>query len=795
MKSQIVYGMIVVDIQVKEVNELKPPKNRLPLMITVSAVLCAVVAVFSVIIIRSADESMMRDRIDENKLSMHQAAEMVQAEIVEKKELISASAASLSGTEKSFDKLLKKKGKAFKKIAGAGGFDKLLIADLEGNASDVKGNAYTVSGIGFFNKAIAGESGVSDKPQSGLLDDGGSAVVYYAPITGEDGVIAVLMGFSPAGLNVSDFTGDSMNSRSGMYILDRSGAAIMTSFTAEGSSFYDDAKSSRYADGSDSGYREVEVRTEKEPAEGEDAPKVTEVTTDSFAGDITDSKGFLRWLNDKKKVSRIYLKKPLSVNGWTLFYVRPVELSESTVSYMIRSRLLLSGIVAIFIVTIIFLLWLQWRSGKRITALASRDEITGRFNWQSFVAICDARLKSRSWWKSNHAALCIDINRFTLYNDYYGHKAGDELLRYIAETLEQTCSSREMSARRCRDIFVALWNYSSKDELQKRIEGFFSRVKDGPNSENISISVGVYLLNEKDKDIVHAIDMATIAEQTVEDAKVDTVTFFDEKIRARMTEEHELEQMMHSALEKDEFKLFIQPKHRVSDGALGGAEALVRWISEEKGFISPGRFIPLFEKNGFVGPVDNYILEQLCIFQRSRLRKGYKTVPISVNVSRVQLSNPNLAQEICDIVDKYSVPHKYIDIELTESACFDDMDVLIDTIKQLRSMGFPVSMDDFGSGYSSLNLLKELPFDTLKIDGEFFRNVTDANRANIVVKNIIDLAKSLNMTVVAEGIETQEQVDFLKTTECDLIQGYFYSKPISAKDFEQYMSKHRIENK
>ena len=289
--------------------------------------------------------------------------------------------------------------------------------------------------------------------------------------------------------------------------------------------------------------------------------------------------------------------------------------------------------------------------------------------------------------------------------------------------------------------------------------------------------------------------MASIAEQTVEDAKVDTVTYFDEKIRNRMTEEHELEKMMHSALENDEFKLFIQPKHRVGDGALGGAEALVRWISPEKGFISPGKFIPLFEKNGFVGPVDNYILEQLCIFQRNRLRRGYKTVPISVNVSRVQLSDPNLAHEICAIVDKHSVPHKYIDIELTESACFDDMEVLVNTITKLRSMGFPVSMDDFGSGYSSLNLLKELPFDTLKIDGEFFRNVTDANRANIVVKNIIDLAKSLHMTVVAEGIETQEQVDFLRTTECDLIQGYFYSKPISAKDFEEYMSKHKIDSK
>ena len=774
---------------------MKPQKNRLPIMIAASIVLCAIVAVLSVIMINSADDSMMRDKIDENKQSMQQAAAKVQKDLDTKSDFISASAASLSGTEKSFDKLLEKKSKELKKFAKSGGFEKLLMADTEGSAYDDKGNAFTVSGIGYYTKAVSGESGISEVPQNGITGSGKSSVVYYAPITGEEGIIAVLLGFAPAELNVSDYTDYALNPYSGMYILDRSGHPVMSSLTASGGSFYDYAKSSRYADGSDPGYRKVEIRTQEQSEEGEDAPKVLKITTDYYAGDITNSRSFLSWLSDHENVSSIYFKKKLSTNGWTLFYVRSVNLSESTVSFIILSRVLLFGIVAIFLAAMIIMLLLQWLSGKKITALAYRDEITGRANWQKFVAVCNARLGGKSWWTSKHAALCIDINRFTIYNDYYGQKAGNRLLQYLAETLELMCSSREMSARRSGDIFVVLWNYSSVDELNKRIDDLFSLIKDGPNSENVSLSVGVYLLTEDDKDVLHAVDMASIAEQTVGDAKVNTVTYFDEKIRAQMTEEHELEKMMHVALDRDEFKLFIQPKHRVCDGALGGAEALVRWINPEKGFISPGKFIPLFEKNGFVGPVDNYILEQLCIFQRNRLRRGYKTVPISVNVSRVQLSDPNLAHEICSIVDKHSVPHKYIDIELTESACFDDMDVLITTITKLRSMGFPVSMDDFGSGYSSLNLLKELPFDTLKIDGEFFRNVTDANRANIVVKNIIDLAKSLNMTVVAEGIEEQEQVDFLKTTECDLIQGYFYSKPISAKDFEDYMAKHKIENR
>ena len=774
---------------------MKHQKNKLSLMILASVVLCVIVAIFCIIVINTADDSMMQDKIDENKISMQQAAAKVQKDFNAKSDYISAAADSLSGSENNFEKLIGKKSKELKKLAKSGDFELILIADPDGNAYDYEGNVYAVSKLAFFAKASAGHSGISGKINPGIPGVSNDAIAYYAPITGEEDNIAFLVGFVPAVLHVADYTDYALNPYSGMYILDSSGKVIMSSQSAAGGSFYNSVRDNKYADGTDAGYRKVETRSEEQSEEGEDAPKELTVSTDYYAGDITNSRSFFSLLSDNENVSSIYFKKKLSTNGWTLFYVRSVTLSESTVSFIILSRVLLFGIVAIFFVAMVAMLLIQWLNGRKITEMAYKDEITGCANWQKFVALCNSRLSNKIWWKSKHAALCIDINRFTIYNDYYGHKAGNRLLKYIAETLELMCSSREMSARRSGDIFVVLWSYSSADDLTKRINDLFELVKDGPNGENVSLSVGVYLLADGDKDIVHAVDMASITEQTIDDAKTNTVAYFDEKLRSAMTEEHELEKMMHVALEKDEFKLYIQPKHRVRDGALGGAEALVRWINPEKGFISPGKFIPLFEKNGFVGPVDNYILEQLCIFQRNRLRRGYKTVPISVNVSRVQLSDPNLAHEICSIVDKYNVPHKYIDIELTESACFDDMDVLITTITKLRSMGFPVSMDDFGSGYSSLNLLKELPFDTLKIDGEFFRNVTDAHRANVVVKNIIDLAKSLDMTVVAEGIESQEQVDFLRTTDCDLIQGYFYSKPISAKEFEDYMSKQKIENK
>lgn len=778
---------------------MKSTNSRLPILIAASVVLCLVISALSMAVINSADRSMMEDKVNENKASMQQTTANVQKDITAKCDFIRSMANAISDSEEDFDKVISRHRKDLRSYADNGGFVSVLIADTEGNAQNLDGESFSIADRSYFKAAVKGNSGVSDRVKTRIPVGSDYVVVYYAPITYYNGTVAVLIGLTPAEIDIADYVDASQDLQSGMYILDAKGNLVMSSHADGASSFYDYVKDSKYADGKSGDYRALEAAETEETQAGDTAssaegetPVLQEKVTDFYAGDITNAKGFFGWLTNHDNTSRIYFKKNLSQNNWTLFYVRTVELSESTISFMVLNRVLLFSIVLIFLLAMIIMLWLQWRSARKMAKLAYKDEVTGRANWQKFEITCNNRLSSKNWWTTNHAALHININRFTIYNDYYGHKTGDLMLKYIAETLELMCSAKEVAAHRSADKFVVMWSYTDKQQLEDRINDFFNLLHDAPKSENVSVTVGVYLMTKEDKDIVTAIDLASLAEQTVDYAKSNTIVFFDEKLRAAMTEEHELENLMHIALANDEFKLYMQPKHRVKDGALAGAEALVRWINPEKGFISPGKFIPLFEKNGFVGEVDNYILEQLCKFQQSRLTGNKKIVPISVNVSRVQLSNPNLAQEICAIVDKYRVPHKYIDLELTESACFDDTKLLINTINKLREMGFPVSMDDFGSGYSSLNLLKDLPFDTLKIDGEFFRNVTDLDRANVVVKNIIDLAKSLNMTIVAEGIETDEQVAFLRTTECDLIQGYYYSKPISAEEFETYLSKNKV---
>lgn len=764
---------------------LKISKVKLPALIVSGVLLCVIVAASCITVINAFDRSITDEHINENKASMQQVTAKVQKDIESKYGFICRTADTLSDSGKDFSYISKPRN--LKNYAKNGDFVSVIAITPDGIAYDSAGNKVDVSDREYFIKAATGKSNISERLQNKFDSEEKNVVAYAAPIYSEEKLIAVLCGLVSADLNVTEYSEYSSDAVSGMYILDSDGTMVMSSVTEEGRAFYATVQGGKYADGTDSGYQPLGI-TSASDNDGDSSDE----SGYYYAGNVTDADGFFGWLFQPTNTSSIYFKKPLSQNDWTLFYVRSVNLTDSTVQFIIISRVMLFAVVIIFLAAMIVLLWMQSKSNKAITDLAYKDEITDRANWQKFTVVGNGLINKQGWWASNYAALHIDINRFTLYNDYYGHEVGDSLLRYLAETMDLMSSAKEICARRGSDKFVALWSYTDRKYLENRINELFELVKDAPHGGNVSLSVGIYPLGEGDKDIVHATDMAKMAGETVSGSKTDAAAFFDENLRKALTEEQELEELMHTALEKDEFKLFLQPKHGVQSGSLEGAEALVRWISPVKGFISPGKFIPLFEKNGFVAQVDDYILEQLCIFQKKRLDSGKKIVPISVNVSRVQLSNPDLAEQICAIVDKHGVPHKYIDLELTESACFDDLEVLVNTITNLRKMGFPVSMDDFGSGYSSLNLLKELPFDTLKIDGEFFRNVSDLNRANIVVKNIIGLAKSLNMKVVAEGIETQDQVEFLRTTECDLIQGYYYSKPISAADFEKYMSKNLL---
>ena len=304
---------------------------------------------------------------------------------------------------------------------------------------------------------------------------------------------------------------------------------------------------------------------------------------------------------------------------------------------------------------------------------------------------------------------------------------------------------------------------------------------------------GVYTLADENIGIMAALDRAILAQKTVKDKAYYTsnlVVVYDEKMNDAMLSKQYIESHMVEALENDEFKVFYQPKVNTETGEIEGAEALARWIRPDGEMISPGRFVPVFEQNGFIADMDFAIYRNAIADIRRWMRDGIDVPIISLNVSRHHMRDETFPEKICALVDNLGVPREKIELEITESMLTENMNKLIDAMKTLSDAGFRISVDDFGSGYSSLNLITVLPFHTLKIDGGFFlRNeLTEKNKK--VITSIMELAKSLNYQTVSEGVETDEQVEFLREIGCDLIQGYYFDKPLSQEEFEE-----RLRNK
>ncbi len=326
--------------------------------------------------------------------------------------------------------------------------------------------------------------------------------------------------------------------------------------------------------------------------------------------------------------------------------------------------------------------------------------------------------------------------------------------------------------------------YFDENQLNMRIKLIIKKLEQCRTDQRLIFSAGCYAISSKKDDINTDISHAGLALNNTS-AVNDNVCWFTDTMLEQQVWERRVEDDMQKAIDNHEFVVYLQPKYSTKQEELSAAEALVRWIHPEAGFIPPNKFIPIFEKNGFITKLDDYMLTEVCKLQAKWQEEGKKLFPISVNVSRAHFTYEYLAEHICAIVNEYKIPHSCIELELTESAFFDDKQTLLSTVNKLKRMDFKISMDDFGAGYSSLNSLKELPLDIIKLDAEFFRGVDDINRANLIVGDTINLAKKLGMKIVAEGIETRDQVDFLAQQDCDLIQGYYFAKPLPINEFEE----------
>lgn len=421
----------------------------------------------------------------------------------------------------------------------------------------------------------------------------------------------------------------------------------------------------------------------------------------------------------------------------------------------------------------------------------SYDSLTGLFNHSTFCQKVQEILDTSP--SEPFEIMALDIARFKVINDLFGQDTGDRILRYLAEFFKETNLPQSVFGRLHSDIFLLFFPVKNRNR-----ERFIKTLKVLAASftlgYRISLRFGVYRVGDQRQaearlPVTTMIDRAIMALSKAKRSGLLDCAEYSDAMRHKIVTEQSIVNEMNDALANRNFVIYLQPKYDAATETVVGAEALVRWIHPRQGLISPADFIPIFEGNGFIFQLDQYIWEEVCRLLRRWLDEGKRPVPISVNVSRVDFYTPQLVNIFNALVKKYGLPPHLLELELTESAYTDDPQQIIAVTKELQESGFKILMDDFGSGYSSLNMLKDLPVDVLKIDLKFLDQQGTTGRGGNILNSIVRMAKWMRMPVIVEGVETREQVNFLRTIGCEFIQGYFFAQPMPIADYERLMER------
>ena len=472
---------------------------------------------------------------------------------------------------------------------------------------------------------------------------------------------------------------------------------------------------------------------------------------------------------------------------------------------MLHIERLLGSISIIVLLISAILLGLSYYSNKllrqeqkTIFNIAFHDDITDAGNKHKFILLADEILKSKE--DEKFAILSIGISNFKAIRELYGKEIASQILKDVYNIIKSNINNKSICARDYDSNFVLLYNYEKEDFITKyliekiqddiaiyneRKMKEFCSLSESVLSSKLNIKFGIYIVSDYTSNcqIEQFCERAYIARSNVKNDITKGYRFYDEELKAKLLKNKKIEDGMYSALEEHHFKMFLQPKFYFENKKLAGAEALVRWYHPTDGVIPPNDFIPLFEQNGFVMEIDRYIWEQACKFISERKKQGKTLFPISVNVSKLHINNDSFVSYLNSLIKKYNIEPKYLELELTESANFNDEEKFIEILNKLKSHGFTISMDDFGTGYSSLTMLRQLPFDILKLDRGFIKDTIDDKKGQIVIHSIINMANKLNMITVAEGIEREDQAEFLKDIGCDIAQGFLYGRPQDLETF------------
>lgn len=636
------------------------------------------------------------------------------------------------------------------------------VADKTGDVYTSDNVRFNVADRTYFKEAMKGNPSFSDTIEDKIA--GYQLNVYAVPLYQGNKVSGVLFASSKTPSVASDLLSDIYNGQGFTAIGDRKGNIILNP---------------------------ISVQADE---------KVTSLSQVTFLDDFDigslekGESGVTRFHNRKNEV-RFMAYEPLGINNWYVYSVIPASVVTTRINSFLTLATITWVIIALLFSAIIFYLYFsRAKSDNRIDKVIFYDELISHYNYNKFRMYVENILEEGH--SEDYTMIEFDVSDFKLFNELYGYQGGDALLKTIIAVCDENCGSQEYCARIAADRFILFWKTQNKDEIVHRYEKLSDEIKKHMKKTfehfKVDFYAGFYILDKEEREFSRCHDRCMYAKNRIKKEQKHPYTFFSEDMHKLMIFDKKLETLMEPALRNEEFKVYLQPKIWLSNNRVASAEALVRWVSPINGMIPPADFIPLFERNGFLEQLDMYMLDQVC-----RILNGWKDQDIhiqriSFNVSRMYIFRRGFAQKVYDIVKKHNVAPSRIEIEITENVIYERSEELVEIIQELHSYGFIIAMDDFGSGYSSLNMLKDIAIDVIKLDQVFFQTHSEnRERANKIVEGMIDMAKKLHIEIVAEGIEKEEEVDFLRRAGCDQIQGYYYSKPLPLPEFEAYVRNHQ----
>lgn len=385
------------------------------------------------------------------------------------------------------------------------------------------------------------------------------------------------------------------------------------------------------------------------------------------------------------------------------------------------------------------------------------------------------------------AFLQFDIRRFKVINDIYGEMIGDEILDFVTEGLKRLCSERQYFVNLRSDVFMVVTQYEEEAELTAFVNRIRETLGDFKHIK-LQYTFGIYIVDDRQMELRQMEDRAAMARKAAKEKIMTDTAFYQEQFKEMLYTRRFIEENMKSAITQRQFQMYLQPKYSIMHHTIVGVEALVRWIHPERGMIYPNEFIPVLEENGFIRNVDYYIWEEACRFIKRCEQEGMEGCPISVNVSRHHLVEDEFIGILDDLIERNEIQKNHLELEITETV---NNQQVSEMSNRLKEEGFTLLMDDFGSGYSSLSILLETPFDVIKIDKKFMENMLVSQKGKLILEQVVAMAAKLNLGLLAEGVETREQVELLKEIGCDMVQGFYYAKPMPAEEFYELLKKDR----